>query len=234
MKATWKTLGTLLATLAVAACSSLPGPKPGDAAYAPVAAPAMMPPPANDGGIFRPGDYHASRGIALYEDSRARHIGDVITVTLSERTTSSKSANTEIKKDNAIGIDAGTVLGTTPSFNDGRYTMETAIGQNRDFAGEAAADQRNSLQGSITVMIADILPNGLFEVRGEKWLTLNRGEEFIRLRGFVRPDDVLPDNSVPSTKVADVRITYSGTGELAESNRQGWMSRFFNSEYWPF
>jgi flagellar L-ring protein precursor FlgH len=71
-------------------------------------------------------------------------------------------------------------------------------------------------------------------VRGEKWLTLNRGEEFIRLRGFVRPDDVLPDNSVPSTKVADVRITYSGTGELAESNRQGWMSRFFNSEYWPF
>jgi flagellar L-ring protein precursor FlgH len=194
----------------------------------------MMPPPANDGGIFRPGDYRASRGIALYEDSRARHIGDVITVTLSERTTSSKSANTEIKKDNAIGIDAGTVLGTTPSFNDGRYTMETAIGQNRDFAGEAAADQRNSLQGSITVMIADILPNGLFEVRGEKWLTLNRGEEFIRLRGFVRPDDVLPDNSVPSTKVADVRITYSGTGELAESNRQGWMSRFFNSEYWPF
>src|SRR5690606_7838640 len=113
-------------------------------------------------------------------------------------------------------------------------SLETNIQHNRDFKGEAAADQSNTLQGSITVMVADIMPNGLLEVRGEKWLTLNRGEEFVRLRGYVRPEDVLADNSVPSTKVADVRITYSGTGELADASRQGWLSRFFGSQFWPF
>jgi flagellar L-ring protein precursor FlgH len=83
-------------------------------------------------------------------------------------------------------------------------------------------------------MVSDVLPNGLLEVRGEKWMTLNRGEEFIRIRGYVRPEDVLPDNTISSTKVADVRIAYSGSGELAQSNRQGWLSRFFSSEFWPF
>ena len=99
---------------------------------------------------------------------------------------------------------------------------------------QASADQSNKLQGTITVMVSDVLPNGLLEVRGEKWMTLNRGEEFIRIRGYVRPEDVLPDNTIASTKVADVRITYSGNGELAQSNRQGWASRFFSSEWWPF
>jgi flagellar L-ring protein precursor FlgH len=224
----------LLLLGALGACSQLPGPKPDDPAYAPVLAESMVQPPANDGGIFRPSAARSGAPMALFEDARARNIGDIIAVVLSERTTSSKSASSEIKKENSIGLDAGTVLGRTPSFHGGDYTMETAIGHNRDFSGEAAADQRNNLQGSITVMVSNVMPNGLLEVRGEKWLTLNRGEEFIRLRGYIRPEDINPDNTISSTKVADVRITYSGTGELAESNRQGWMSRFFNSEYWPF
>ena len=211
----------------LAGCSVLPGPKPGDPAYAPVEAPVMPPATANRGGIYRP-----DSGVSLFADDRARGVGDVLTITLSERTVSSKSAGSDISKESSIDLNAGPVLGRGVTFNG--YTMETGIEHNREFEGSASADQRNQLQGSIAVTVARVLPNGLLEVRGEKWLTLNRGEEFIRLRGLVRPADINPDNTIASTKVADVRIAYSGTGELAESNRQGWLSRFFTSEYWPF
>lgn len=205
--------------------------KPGDEAYAPVTEQQMELAEPNDGGIYRTAAA-GSRSLTLFEDVRARQIGDVLTITLTERTVSSKSAASEITKENEIDLDAGAILNRTPSY--GEYTMRTEINHDRDFSGEASADQSNNLQGSITVMVSAVLPNGLLEVRGEKWITLNRGEEFIRLRGLVRPEDILRDNTIPSTRVADVRIAYSGTGELAESNRQGWLSRFFSSEYWPF
>ena len=215
------------ALLAAAGCTIAPNAKPGDPAYAPVSAPSMVAPAANSGGIYRPGT-----GLSLFEDKRAHRIGDVITIVLSESTTSSKAADTSIKKDDAISLDAGTVLGATPKI--GGVNMATDVAPTRDFSGATSADQSNKLTGTITVMVSNVLPNGLLEVRGEKWMTLNRGEEYIRLRGYVRPEDVLPDNTITSTKVADVRITYSGTGELAQANRQGWLSRFFSSEWWPF
>lgn len=221
----WLIFVVLLAALA--GCSVLPGPKPGDPEYAPVEAPMLPPAAANQGGIYRH-DY----GMSLFGDDRARRVGDVLTITLSERTVSSKSAGSDISKESSISLNAGPVLGREVTYNG--YTMETEIEHEREFEGSAQADQRNQLQGSITVTVARVLPNGLLEVRGEKWLTLNRGEEYIRLRGLVRPNDINPDNTIPSTRVADVRIAYSGTGELAESNRQGWLSRFFTSEYWPF
>jgi hypothetical protein len=70
-------------------------------------------------------------------------------------------------------------------------------------------------------------------VRGEKWMTLKRGEEFIRISGIFRPDDIAPDNTVSSTRLANAQISYSGTGTLADSQSMGWLSRFFNSAYWP-
>lgn len=209
------------------ACTIGPTPVPDDPYYAPVLpAPAEIP-SANRGGIYRPGF-----SVPLFEDRRASRVGDIISVILSESTQASKTADTEITKENSLTIDPGTVLGVSPSL--GEYSMQTGISQNRELTGEAASDQSNSLSGSIAVTVSEILPNGLLVVRGEKWMTLNRGEEFIRIRGLVRPEDVGSDNTVISTRLADARITYSGTGELADSNKQGWASRFFNSQYWPF
>ncbi|MGB5325344.1 MAG: flagellar basal body L-ring protein FlgH, partial [Pseudomonadales bacterium] len=110
----------------------------------------------------------------------------------------------------------------------------TSVAQDRSFDGSGEADQQNSLSGNIAVTVSGVLPNGLLVIRGEKWMTLTTGQEFIRLKGLIRPDDISSSNTVPSTKVADARITYSGTGELADASRQGWGSRFFNSRYWPF
>ena len=82
--------------------------------------------------------------------------------------------------------------------------------------------------------VAERLPNGNLLVRGEKRITINQGQEFIRVQGIVRPVDIGPANTVPSTKIADATITYTGKGTLADSNRQGWLSRFFNSPWFPF
>ena len=78
------------------------------------------------------------------------------------------------------------------------------------------------------------MPNGVLKVRGEKWLELNQGEEYIRLRGLVRPDDINKNNQVSSQKIADARITYAGKGAIADSNAAGWLVQFFNSPWMPF
>jgi len=86
----------------------------------------------------------------------------------------------------------------------------------------------------ITVTVADVLPNGIIAVRGEKWMTLNTGDELVRIAGMVRADDIATDNTVPSTRIADARITYSGTGSFADASQPGWFDRFFLSPLFPF
>ncbi len=222
----YKVLGVSVLVL-LQACTVGPRPEPDDPAYAPVITASTEVPPANKGGIYQPGF-----SVALFEDRRATRVGDILNVVLSERTQSSKTADTEITKENEIQFEGNQVLGDDVSM--GALGLESDITQDRELVGEASSDQSNSLSGSIAVTVAEILPNGLLVVRGEKWMTLNTGEEYIRLRGLVRPEDIQPDNTVLSTRLADARITYSGTGDLADANRQGWLSRFFNSEFWPF
>ncbi|ARN73058.1 flagellar basal body L-ring protein FlgH [Oceanicoccus sagamiensis] len=217
----------VMVTAMLGACTIGPEPLPDDPAYAPVIPASTEIPQPNRGGIYRP-----NFSVALFEDRRATRVGDIISVILSERTQSSKSADTEITKENDISFEAGNILGVPPSLGD--YNLQTEVSQNRELTGEASSDQSNSLSGSIAVTVSEILPNGLMVVRGEKWMTFNRGEEFIRIRGLIRQEDVQPDNTILSTRLADARITYSGTGDLADANKQGWGSRFFNSEYWPF
>jgi flagellar L-ring protein precursor FlgH len=209
------------------ACSSTNRVVRDDPHYAPTVANAQSLPHRTDGSLFQ-GGY----GLNLFDDRKALRVGDIITITLNERTVSRKSAGVNTKKDSEINFNAGSVLGRVPTINGN--TLETDIQSSRNFSGNAGADQSNSLQGNITVTVAEVLPNGSLVVRGEKWMTLNRGDEYIRISGIVRPDDIAPDNTVPSTRLANAKISYSGTGSLADTQSMGWLSRFFNSEYWPF
>lgn len=212
--------------LLLSACIQ-PAPKPNDPAYAPVlASPAQIAAPTG-GSIYR-----ANYGMDLFADRRAARVGDVLEVMLTERTAAKKKADTSVSKNSSADISNPLILGVP--VTRGQYNLETNPTANRDFEGEGESEQNNSLQGSITVTVANVLPNGLLEIRGEKWLTLNRGEELIRLRGYVRPEDISADNRVSSTRIADARITYAGTGELADANEMGWLSKFFNSRWFPF
>ncbi len=221
--------GMLISLLTLSGCVVQQPVEPNDPYYAPVLKTIPESQKPKNGSLFSP-----NGSIALFDDGKASRIGDIITVVLSESTTSSKSSNVEITKENETDVlpGGGTLLGTTPSL--GEFALNSSITADRDFKGEAEADQSNQLRGSISVTVVDIFPNGTLVVRGEKWITLNRGNEFIRISGLVRPSDVSPDNTVVSTKIANARITYSGTGSLADSQQMGWLARFFNSAIWPF
>ncbi len=194
---------------------------PGDPLYAPVPPQTLVPPAPVDGSIFS-----AAEGYSLFGDRTAHRVGDILTIVLQERTQSSKSSETELTKDSELSMGNGSILGkqvdllTNPSFE-------------RTTSGEVETDQSNSLTGSISVTVNNVLPNGVLVIRGEKWLTLTEGDEFIRVRGLVRPEDIQDDNTVLSTKIADAHFTYSGTGEFSEVHKQGWLTRFFNSEWFP-
>lgn len=222
-------VATLAATL-LAGCANLSSygqdvfrqDKPGSADWAP--AMPEMPRASNStaGAIFQSGHH-----LNLTGDHRARQVGDTLTVVLAERTEASKSSSTDTERSTNVGITAPTVLNTQLDFLNG------SVGAESDFSGSGASSQRNQLSGNITVTVYEVLANGNLRVRGEKWLMLNQGEEFVRIAGTVRPIDLNPDNSVPSSKLADARIAYSGKGVLDEANRMGWLARFFQSIFSP-
>lgn len=226
---------TLMSLLVLSGCTK-EIIKPDDPMYAPIQPTALVPPERQDGSL-----YQARYNMGLFNDRRAHRVGDIITVVLSEQTNAKKSANTELTKEADIQFDPSVILGrdmsndlssTIPLLKD--IGLLTSLSQNREFTGEGDSDQSNSLTGQITVTVSNVMPNGVLEVRGEKWMTFNQGDEYIRIKGLVRPDDITDDNTIMSNRIADARITYSGTGDLADANRQGWGSKFFNSEYWPF
>ncbi len=221
---------TLLAaiTLLLQACAGTRMQVQPDPMFAPVDLKAEQFQPVNNGSIFQPG-----RSVRLFEDSKAFRIGDLLSVTLAESTNATKSEATNTAKDDSNSIDAGTILGITPTYN-GQSFLNNSLSSKRGFKGSGDAAQSNSLSGQITVMVSDILPNGNLQVRGEKIIGLNQGSEFIRLTGIVRPQDVSSSNEVNSTKLANARIYYGGGGVIAEANSKGWLSRFFSSPVFPF
>lgn len=217
----------LSAGLLLQGCVIHSPPKPGDPYYSPVIITGEASPPPSAGSLYREG-----MSLSLYGDRKAHRIGDVITIALQEQTISSKSSSTSVSKESDMSFNEGSLLGTNPTFKN--LSLLTDLQQARDFEGEAESDQSNRLQGTVTVTVADILPNGNLVVRGEKWITLNKGDEFIRVSGIVRPEDIDTRNTVPSTKLANAHIAYSGTGALADSQDMGWLSRVFNTVFWPF
>jgi flagellar L-ring protein precursor FlgH len=213
------------ALLALSACATVPlGKRPGE--YPPAPAPHYEPADATSGAIYQP-----ARGLSLFDDVKARRIGDTVTIRLAESTQASKSASTDASKDSTIDTGFPVLLGDQVTKN-GEPILNNEWETNQSFGGKGSSSQSNSLDGNITVTVADVYPNGNLLVRGEKWLTLNQGEEFVQISGIVRPVDIAADNSVPSFKVADARITYSGKGTLADSNQPGLLARIF-MKFWP-
>ncbi len=216
------TFPIVLALMVGAGCSTPPPKLSGP----PAAAVPQAPPPIN-GAI-----YYAGLDVRLFEDRRARRVGDMLTVVLTERTQASKSANTSVNKSGELDIPAPTLLGRVPKWNG--IPMSTTIEGERDFSGGGSSDQSNRLSGELTVSVVEVRPNGNLVVEGQKRITLNQGDEYVQLRGEVRPDDVAPDNRVSSTRVANAEITYQGHGAIADANMIGWLARFFVSAIFPF
>ncbi|MDG3088794.1 flagellar basal body L-ring protein FlgH [Vibrio hannami] len=197
-------------------------PIAGDPAWAPIhpsAKPAHY--AAATGSLF-----NANFASDLYDDSKPHGIGDIVTVLLDESTAASKSADADLSKSNAASMDPLSVGGQELAIGDYNFSYE--LNNDNAFNGASSANQSNSISGSITVEVIEVLANGNLVIRGEKWLTLNTGDEYIRLSGTIRPDDISFENTIASTRISNARIKYSGTGTQQDMQEPGFLARFFN------
>ncbi|MBT4838334.1 MAG: flagellar basal body L-ring protein FlgH [Methylococcales bacterium] len=223
-----KIITVSMAAIVLSGCSSMSEPKhhPDYVSVRPMPLPNT---PGGNGAIYQSG-YE----IVLYEDRKARRIGDIITVQLVENTNASKKSASDISKENATGITAPTVLGGALTLNDNRFNLGTTLASKNEFKGAGNSSQSNKLTGDVTVTVIEVLPNKNLVIRGEKRIGINNGNEYVRISGIVRPDDLTPDNTVLSTKVADATIQYVGDGEMGESSKMGWLAKFFVDSLFPF
>jgi flagellar L-ring protein FlgH len=226
----------LSSVLLLAGCTTSPRRDPEFAVTLPPAS--SHPQPAYNGSIYQTG-----YTMFLFEDVRARRVGDILTVRLVENTVASKSQGASIDKSTSSSISEPTLLGTQVQYDLPNFVpladqknrgLASNIESNHSFEGSSDAAQRNSLSGDITVTVAEVLPNGQLFVRGEKRLNLTEGNEYVKIAGIVRPADIARDNSVESTRLADATVVYSGDGQNSSATKIGWLARFFTSALLPF
>ena len=177
--------------------------------------------------------YQAGHDIALFENAVARRVGDTLTIRLNERTNAQKSSSTSTSKSTTVEMPGPTIAGRPVTAN-GTPILNMGVENSSSFDGEGDSAQSNRLEGDITVTVAQRLPNGNLLVRGQKWITINQGREYVRIQGIVRPIDIDPDNSISSLKVADAQIAYGGKGAVNDAATPGLLARFFNVPWLPF
>lgn len=222
----------LLLAATLVGCNSAPTRDPDFAAVRPLAQP---PKPMGNGAIYQAG--YEQR---WFEDLRARRVGDILTIKLVEQTNATSSADGSVDKSSKWNVAEPTIFSDTVSVGVPGVTGSTPAGLAFDvstgssFAGSGDNTQSNALKGSLTVTVVEVLANGYLQIRGEKRIGMNGGNEYVKLAGIVRPADIDTSNTVESTKIADATLIYVGDGQRAEATMMGWLARFFASSLMPF
>lgn len=180
-------------------------------------APLVAPVQEATGAIFRDTGY-----APLTSGARASRVGDLLTIVLTERTAATKASSSGTDRTGSISLTPP-VTGPLNLFQPSDVNSSGA----QSFKGKGESAQSNALSGEVSVTVAALYPNGTMLVRGEKAVTLSRGEERVQISGIVRPADISPDNRIASTRVADARIRYIGKGHVSDASRPGWLQRFF-------
>ena len=198
-------------------------------AFAPIDPPVTLssPKPAN-GSIF-----HSSQNGLFATDQRARRVGDILTVSFNETYSATKAQTASSTKADSFAVTLPTGL---PNILTGGFDKDAggngaglSAGTTRSFAGAGNAVQSNSFTGLLSVTVVRVFENGNMEVAGQKEMMLNNGNEYVRVRGVVRPEDVSANNIVSSNRLADAQIRYTGSGQLADASKQGWLSEFMRT-----
>ncbi len=215
-----KHLTLAAAALALAGCQALNSPPPVDVAQPtsvrplPLAAPVV-----NNGAIFQSGQYRP-----LFEDYRARLVGDTLTVHIVEAVSASQKSNSSVDKSGKLEASVTALPGLKPSA----LNRASAAGSSSNtFAGKGSTDTANDFRGTINVSVTEVLPNGHLVIAGEKQIGVNHNVDVLRFSGQVDPLMIQPGNVVASAQIANVRIEHRGRGQQAEAQGIGWLSRVF-------
>ncbi len=170
-----------------------------------------MPEPAPTAAQANGAIYQAGHDVALFENAVARRVGDTLTIRLNERTNASKSSTTSTSKSTNIELPGPTIAGR-PVTAHGTEILSASVNNSSEFDGEGASTQSNRLEGDLTVTVAQRLPNGNLLVRGQKWISINQGQEYVRIQGIVRPIDI---------EVGQLDLLAEGRGRNDRVRRQG-------------
>lgn len=206
------------AALALSACAAMEGGTPREGFSATLPPPLAVAAPQN-GAIYQAANGYA----ALHEGTRARLVGDLVTVILVESINSDKDTNASTGRNGSASI-------TPPSAGLLGFLNPDALnaGSQSSFNGQGSASQRSTLSGTIAVTIAEVRPNGTALVLGERNMQLSQGDEWVQFAGILRLADIDSDNRIVSSRIADAQIVYGGAGAIQQASRPGWLGRFFN------
>ncbi|HJX57121.1 MAG TPA: flagellar basal body L-ring protein FlgH [Thiobacillus sp.] len=176
---------------------------------------------ASNGAIYQAATYRP-----LFEDRRARHVGDVLTIVINEKTQAGKQASSNASKTSEVDSSISAVAGLPLKMFQGLGVNAEA---SNTYDDKSALNSSNTFSGSVTVTVIEVLPNGNLIVAGEKQIALDKGIEYIRLSGVVQPDTIQAGNTVSSAKVADARLEYRTSAKFDTAEVMGWLGRFFLS-----
>ncbi len=176
----------------------------------------------------------------LFEDSKARKVGDIVTVVINETNTSSQSATTDTSKNTTVDMKEPNIFGLPTSLGVQNFlglgtqfdpTVSASIANQNQ--GNGTVTRNGSLTGEISALITEILPSGNFRLEGRRTVTVNNEEQILVLRGIIRPQDINFDNTILSRWIADASISLTGEGVVADEQRKGWLAKVL-SKVWPF
>lgn len=187
--------------------------------------PMTIRPETRTGSLYNNGAiYNVASARPLFEDRRARFIGDTITINITEKTQASKKSDTKAERTHSVDATIPTLVGVPFKGTQG---LTVSADNSNIFAGKGENSSTNDFVSTITVTVIEVFPNGNLLVSGEKQVAIGHGQEYIRLSGIVNPYFVNAANTIPSSQIADARIEYKESGAISEAQVMGWLARFF-------
>jgi len=176
----------------------------------------------------------------LFADTKAKQMGDVVTITLEENFTSSNSATTETSRAFDTTLTTGSILGLPTNLGVSNFLGSTQsfdpnlnVSVDRSNDGQGTTTRSGTVTGTMAALITEVLPNGIFRIEGRRTVTVNEEDQIMIIRGLIRRVDVGFDNTISSQKIADAKITLTGKGVVSDENKTGWLTRFL-TKIWPF
>jgi flagellar L-ring protein precursor FlgH len=201
-------------------------------------------PPAELGSLW-----HTGQG-SLFTDHRARMVGDIVTIKITEEAKASKSAKTGLNKKNEVKLEAPSLFGLEAAANarKSRVAADNAAGAaaialdlssilsaaaEKKFTGDGSTERTGNLEATITAVVTQVLPSGNLLIEGRRRINLNEENQYLLLTGIIRPEDITPNNEIASSMIADASISYYGVGAVGDQQRQGWFTTLLDKA-WPF
>lgn len=195
------------------------------------------PPPKPNEGSLWPGD--TSKNL-LFGDTKAREVGDVVTVILDENFTSSATATTQTQKDSSINIQTGRLMGLPSNLGikdflgmGGQFDPNLDATTSRSTDGQGTTTRNGTMTGTMAAVIIEPLGNEQFKIQGRRTVQFNNEEQQMVLTGIIRRVDITFSNTINSSQIADARIVFTGEGVVADEQRVGWLTRIL-TYIWPF